>query len=147
MLRDSQISDSQSQSQSQSKSLVPTQPLLDTLQMEPLPSQTHTSQPDVYPNLNPFSEQGNIGHEHERVASVQTGLGRVGNSNSFAQHKLTQPTATSENQLSTYLGAPTPERIAFLENWMCELIEDDGFMALCQDVEVTWRRFAFGIRK
>lgn len=95
MLRDSQISDSQSESQSQ----VPTQSLLDTLQMEPLPSQSHASQP------------------------------------------------AAEFQLSTYLKAPTTERIAFLENWMCELIEDDGFMALCQDVEVTWRRFAFGIRK
>ncbi|KAJ5328044.1 hypothetical protein N7452_008434 [Penicillium brevicompactum] len=52
--------------------------------------------------------------------------------------------AVMADQLTEYLAHPTPERIAFLENWMCELIEDDGFMTLCQDVEGTWRRFAFG---
>ncbi|KAJ5346674.1 hypothetical protein N7541_009156 [Penicillium brevicompactum] len=52
--------------------------------------------------------------------------------------------AMMDDQLTEYLAHPTPERIAFLENWMCELIEDDGFMTLCQDVEGTWRRFAFG---
>lgn len=145
MPRDFQISDSQSQSQSQS--LVPTQPLLDIVQMEPLPSQSQVSQPDSYPNLDPVSEQARIRTGHERVASVKCGLGGVSNSNSIAQRELTQSATLSENQLSAYLGAPTPERIAFLENWMCELIEDDGFMALCQDVEVIWRRFAFGDRK
>jgi hypothetical protein len=50
----------------------------------------------------------------------------------------------TEDHLAQYLAAPTPERIAFLENWICELIEDDRFMNLCQDVEGTWRRFAFG---
>lgn len=55
----------------------------------------------------------------------------------------TAPVMT-EDHLARYLTAPTPERVAFLENWMCELIEDDRFMTLCQDVEGTWRRFAFG---
>ncbi|OQD83435.1 hypothetical protein PENANT_c016G10619 [Penicillium antarcticum] len=50
----------------------------------------------------------------------------------------------TEDHLAQYLAAPTPERVAFLENWMCGLIEDDRFMTLCQDVEGTWRRFAFG---
>lgn len=49
-----------------------------------------------------------------------------------------------ESRFASYLSAPTPERIAFLENWMCELIEDDQFLALCEDVEATWKRFAFG---
>lgn len=145
MPRDFQISDSQSQSQSQS--LVPTQPLLDIVQMEPLPSQPQVSQPDSYPNLDPVGEQARIGPGHESVASAECGLEGVSNSKRIEKRKLTQSTAISEDQLSAYLGAPTPERIAFLENWMCELIEDDGFMALCQDVEVTWRRFAFGVRK
>jgi hypothetical protein len=52
--------------------------------------------------------------------------------------------ASTKEQLREYLASPTSERIAFLENWMCELIEDDEFMTLCQDVEGTWRRFAFG---
>ncbi|KAJ6095785.1 hypothetical protein N7486_006531 [Penicillium sp. IBT 16267x] len=143
MPRDSQISDPNSQSQS----LVLTQPLLDTLQMEPLPSQPQASQPDTYPNLDRVSEQERSRPGHESVVSEEVGLGGLGNSNNIVQGKSRQPTAISENQLSAYLGALTPERIAFLENWMCELIEDDEFMALCQDVEVTWRRFAFGVRK
>ncbi|KAJ5776390.1 uncharacterized protein N7511_001401 [Penicillium nucicola] len=55
--------------------------------------------------------------------------------------------AMTEDHLAQYLAAPTPERVAFLENWMCDLIEDDRFMSLCQDVEGTWRRFAFGKRQ
>ncbi|CAI7644432.1 unnamed protein product [Penicillium glandicola] len=53
------------------------------------------------------------------------------------------PTRT-EDLLAQYLSSPTAERIAFLEKWMCELIDDDNFMALCEDVDGTWRRFAFG---
>jgi hypothetical protein len=52
--------------------------------------------------------------------------------------------AMTEDQLAEYLASPTSERVIFLQNWMCELMEDDKFMTLCQDVEGTWRRFAFG---
>ncbi|CAG8909653.1 unnamed protein product [Penicillium egyptiacum] len=55
--------------------------------------------------------------------------------------------ALTEDHLTRYLTSPTAERIAFLENWMCELIDDDSFMSLCEDVDGTWRRFAFGQRK
>jgi hypothetical protein len=51
-----------------------------------------------------------------------------------------------EEQLSEYVKAPTKERSAFLEKWMCELIQDDNFVSLCEDVEGTWRRFAFGVK-
>ncbi|KAJ5495823.1 hypothetical protein N7539_000939 [Penicillium diatomitis] len=51
-----------------------------------------------------------------------------------------------EGQLAEYAKASTTERTAFLENWMCELIEDDNFVTLCEDVENTWRRFAFGAK-
>ncbi|EPS33904.1 hypothetical protein PDE_08866 [Penicillium oxalicum 114-2] len=52
-----------------------------------------------------------------------------------------------EEQLAEYLKAPTLERTAFLENWMCELLGDDKFVKLCEDVENTWRRFAFGEKR
>lgn len=57
------------------------------------------------------------------------------------------PPSMTEDRLAEYLAHPNTERIAYLENWMCELVEDDKFMALCQDVECTWRRFAFGRRQ
>lgn len=53
----------------------------------------------------------------------------------------------TEDHLAEYLSSPMAERIAFLENWMCELIDDDSFMTLCEDVDGTWRRFAFGQRQ
>ncbi|CAG8124137.1 unnamed protein product [Penicillium olsonii] len=53
----------------------------------------------------------------------------------------------TDDKLAEYLTYPTTERIAFLENWMCELIEDDSFMTLCHDVEGTWRRFALGQKR
>lgn len=46
--------------------------------------------------------------------------------------------------LSSYLSSPTAERTKDLENWICQHIEDDGFVQLCQDVEGIWRRFAVG---
>ncbi|KAJ5650605.1 uncharacterized protein N7484_004328 [Penicillium longicatenatum] len=139
----SQVSDSQSQSQP----LVPTQPLLETIQIKSLPSQPQASQSDAYLNLDPVCEQVRSRPGNGSVVSVDIAVGGVDNGNNIVHGKPTQPMMISENQLSTYFGAPTPERIAFLESWMCELIEDDGFMTLCQDVEVTWRRFAFGVRK
>lgn len=57
------------------------------------------------------------------------------------------PTTSVEDRLEQYIASPSAERIAFLENWMCELIDDDKFLALCQDVEGTWRRFAFGKKR
>ncbi|KAJ5583333.1 hypothetical protein N7535_001953 [Penicillium sp. DV-2018c] len=55
-----------------------------------------------------------------------------------------ETSSTSKDLLAQYLASPTPERTAFLENWMCELIDDDNFMTLCEDVDKVWWRFAFG---
>ncbi|GIC88329.1 uncharacterized protein Aud_004723 [Aspergillus udagawae] len=46
--------------------------------------------------------------------------------------------------LSSYLSAPTQERTARLENWICQNLDNDGFIKLCQDVEGIWGRIAFG---
>ncbi|KAJ5612527.1 hypothetical protein N7510_005721 [Penicillium lagena] len=59
-------------------------------------------------------------------------------------HPPSLSSSSIELSLSQYFSAPTAERTAMLENWMCELLEDDKFMVLCEDVEGVWRRFAFG---
>lgn len=46
--------------------------------------------------------------------------------------------------LSSYISAPTEERMASLETWICKQIEDDGFLELCRDIEGIWQRIAFG---
>ncbi|KAH8427730.1 uncharacterized protein LDX57_005439 [Aspergillus melleus] len=55
-----------------------------------------------------------------------------------------QDLAPALANLSSYLSAPTAERTKSLENWICQHIEDDGFIQLCQDVESIWRRIAVG---
>ncbi|EAS35908.3 uncharacterized protein CIMG_01262 [Coccidioides immitis RS] len=47
--------------------------------------------------------------------------------------------------LSSYLSTPTTERSALVESWVCQQLESDGFLALCQDVECVWKRIAFGL--
>lgn len=46
--------------------------------------------------------------------------------------------------LTSYLSTPASERATLVENWICEQIEDDAFLQLCQDVEGVWKRVAFG---
>ncbi|QKX58658.1 uncharacterized protein TRUGW13939_05785 [Talaromyces rugulosus] len=50
----------------------------------------------------------------------------------------------SSADLSTFLATPESERSQLVSNWVCQQLEDDGFRALCQDVERVWQRIAFG---
>ncbi|PGG96592.1 hypothetical protein GX51_07754 [Blastomyces parvus] len=50
----------------------------------------------------------------------------------------------STSDLSAYLSTPNSERTALVESWVCSQLENDAFLALCQDVEGVWRRIAFG---
>lgn len=130
-------------SDASSQSLVPTQPYPEP--MEPVSTQPY-SQRD---KENQVQSQ----RPTERIATtVYTAVSRNSTSNNIQVRRSQSPTQHAvpisiEKQLSAYLSSPNPERVEFLENWMCELINDDSFMTLCQDVEATWRRFAFGIKK
>ncbi|KAJ5956035.1 hypothetical protein N7501_010314 [Penicillium viridicatum] len=79
----------------------------------------------------------NTSHSQDNLTNSNDNDNPASNSN----NKAPGPT---EDHLAQYLSSPTAERITFLENWMCELIDDDNFMTLCEDVDGTWRRFAFG---
>ncbi|KAJ5983964.1 hypothetical protein N7481_006063 [Penicillium waksmanii] len=130
-------------SDASSQSLVPTQPYPEP--MEPVSTQPY-SQPDKENQPQPQRPT-------ERIATtVYAAVARNSTSNNIQVRRSQSPTQHAvppsiEKQLSAYLSSPNPERVEFLENWMCELINDDSFMTLCQDVEATWRRFAFGIKK
>jgi hypothetical protein len=109
-------------------------------------------EPPASQNTAPICESA---EEPSRIHSTQNALhtqNNQTNSNSDHNHNpASKPndkaSALTEDHLSRYLSSPTAERIAFLENWMCELIDDDKFMTLCEDVDGTWRRFAFGQRQ
>ncbi|KAJ6127093.1 hypothetical protein N7523_002705 [Penicillium sp. IBT 18751x] len=113
-------------------------------QSQPFPS---TQQPQARGSLElqpSAAPRQNIHHpmvqgkspEHADTQLVQT-----------QEYVPTYEDTSIENQLEQYIASPSAERIAFLENWMCELLDDDKFLTLCQDVEGTWRRFAFGQKR
>ncbi|OQE46606.1 hypothetical protein PENCOP_c001G01619 [Penicillium coprophilum] len=78
------------------------------------------------------------------TSHTQTNLSDSNSNHNTPSKPNEKDPALTEDHLARYLSSPTAERIVFLENWMCELINDDSFMALCEDVDGTWRRFAFG---
>lgn len=131
---------------SQTQSPPPTQPHPDAIT-------TITTSPKHPPLQLPRVASGRrtqVLVPHDSPADLQSNINNTNsvNQNTQEHDPISRPTPKTsekvEDHLAMYLTSPTPERIAFLENWMCELIEDDKFMALCQDVEATWRRFAFG---
>lgn len=130
-------------SDSQSQPLIPTQPYPEA-ETEMPELQVQSTQPLSY--LHPTTNEQLLCREQPLGKAISAAsTSRIRTNDVFEQR---QPAPeTLEDQLTLYMSQPTPERILFLENWMCELIEDDKFMKLCQDVEGTWRRFAFGIKK
>ena len=146
------IQDSQA-SNSQSQSTVPTQLYPNQSFPVMIPSsQVQDTQLSELPGLDPTMEtesQGGVSVFGGEMIPMTQVLNGTDNDlpSTCAQDREIRSMVVSEDRLASYLSAPTPERVAFLENWMCELIEDDKFMALCQDVESTWRRFAFGAKE
>ncbi|CAG8011626.1 unnamed protein product [Penicillium salamii] len=117
-------------------------PANETLQkhthQEEIPASSQPPQPTIEPACSGFPE------------SQSQNLSQVAGQPTEKQTHEPRPRPApfvADDQIIEYLASPTPERLVFLENWMCELLEDDNFMTLCQDVEGTWRRFALGQRR
>lgn len=129
----------------QSQPLTQTQPPAPESQPSPMSSQV---QPLPYPGVRLEPKQPLAGAVEPDISAEQPcNSSNFDTQNEQAAQPMPRAVSTSVGeQLALYVSRPTPERTAFLENWMCELIEDDNFMTLCQDVEGTWRRFAFGMK-
>ncbi|CAG8932179.1 unnamed protein product [Penicillium salamii] len=105
---------------------------------EEIPASSQPPQPAIEPAFSGFPE------------SQSQNLSQVASQPTEKQNHEPRPRPApfvADDQIIEYLASPTPERLVFLENWMCELLEDDNFMTLCQDVEGTWRRFALGQKR
>ena len=63
----------------------------------------------------------------------------------FASSQSDKSLLTSTD-LTAYLSNPTSERTAIIQSWVCNLVQDDGFLQLCEDVEGAWGRIALGKR-
>ncbi|PWY82288.1 hypothetical protein BO83DRAFT_129083 [Aspergillus eucalypticola CBS 122712] len=75
----------------------------------------------------------------ERTEASKLSIGKQGE----AQQAKTLDALTTAD-LSSYISNPTEERMASLETWICNQLEDDMFLELCRDVEGIWQRIAFG---
>ncbi|KAK2879291.1 hypothetical protein FQN49_001012 [Arthroderma sp. PD_2] len=53
------------------------------------------------------------------------------------------PPFTRED-LSSYASLPSAERSDLIESWICQQLQSDSFITLCQDMEGVWKRLAFG---
>ncbi|PLN81963.1 hypothetical protein BDW42DRAFT_193355 [Aspergillus taichungensis] len=60
------------------------------------------------------------------------------------QQPQQHPNELTMLDLSSYFSEPTQQRTAKLQNWICEHLDDDAFLQLCQDVEGAWVRIALG---
>ncbi|KZF21074.1 hypothetical protein L228DRAFT_284146 [Xylona heveae TC161] len=58
----------------------------------------------------------------------------------IAQHAPNTTASSHAESLVDYSSLPNDERLAALDTMICNLIEDENFITLCQDVENTWRR-------
>ncbi|KAJ5899486.1 hypothetical protein N7495_004230 [Penicillium taxi] len=142
-------------SDSQSQSLVPTQTYQDSLvtlsQDELEPSQVQQCPVSTpVPVSNHVMERGRLESMNVTAALSPEPAGSsdcviIERGPAQLQH-LQRPLTSEKNELSLYLSSPTAERTAFLQDWMCDLLQDDEFMTLCQDTEGVWKRFAFGIK-
>ncbi|GAT22238.1 Zn(II)2Cys6 transcription factor [Aspergillus luchuensis] len=75
----------------------------------------------------------------ERTEASKLSTGKQGEAQ---QAKIMDALTTAD--LSSYISNPTEERMASLETWICNQLEDEGFLELCRDVEGIWQRIAFG---
>ena len=61
------------------------------------------------------------------------------------QAQVQEEEEKEKEDLRRYAALPDGERATELDQWMEDAIMDDDFMTLCEDIDVTWRRMAFGI--
>lgn len=55
-----------------------------------------------------------------------------------------QAESNNKENLAAYASLPNEERRAVLENSVLELINDDGFAQLCEDLYGVWQRIGLG---
>ncbi|KAL9586069.1 MAG: hypothetical protein Q9203_003992 [Teloschistes exilis] len=54
------------------------------------------------------------------------------------------PSSTEKDQLAAFAAQPEEERLKVLDGMICEYLEDENFVKLVEDVQMTWRRIGLG---
>ncbi|KAI9702777.1 MAG: hypothetical protein M1836_007991 [Candelina mexicana] len=62
----------------------------------------------------------------------------------FVARHAGRPSPMQAIDLSAYAAQSDGDRLAQIDNMICDYIMDDDFLKLCEDVESSWRRIALG---
>ncbi|KAL9576747.1 MAG: hypothetical protein Q9212_006849 [Teloschistes hypoglaucus] len=54
------------------------------------------------------------------------------------------PSSTEKGQLAAFAAQPEEDRLKVLDDMICEYLEDENFVKLVEDVQMTWRRIGLG---
>ncbi|KAL8846064.1 MAG: hypothetical protein Q9221_008810 [Calogaya cf. arnoldii] len=54
------------------------------------------------------------------------------------------PASTDKDDLAAFAAQPEKERLAAIDEMICEYLEDPNFATLCEDVEKSWKRIGLG---
>ncbi|KAI4269799.1 MAG: hypothetical protein LQ337_007069 [Flavoplaca oasis] len=54
------------------------------------------------------------------------------------------PASTHPDDLAAFAAQPEAERLAALDEMICEFLDDPNFATLCEDVEKSWKRIGLG---
>ncbi|KAL8905081.1 MAG: hypothetical protein Q9207_002855 [Kuettlingeria erythrocarpa] len=58
--------------------------------------------------------------------------------------KPTIKPSTDKEQLAAYVAQPEKERLAALDNMICDYLDDENFVKLVEDMDKSWRRIGLG---
>ncbi|PCH04598.1 Hypothetical protein PENO1_022080 [Penicillium occitanis (nom. inval.)] len=103
---------------------------------------TTTQSPRVPSTLSPVQTKSPLSFRQDQ----QQYSHNLNNVNATTTSPAPYAPVMNSGDLSAYLTTPESERSQLVNNWICQQLEDDGFRALCQDVERVWQRIAFGSR-
>lgn len=119
------------QAGTESLSNIAQTPIQQILPQTPQPPQHSYPNPPSIPNPSPTQHLRENNNPSNAPAS---------------EPPLPNPSITlTTADLSAYLSNPASERSALIESWVCQQLDSDAFLALCQDVEGVWKRVVFGM--
>ncbi|EFE44686.1 hypothetical protein TRV_00536 [Trichophyton verrucosum HKI 0517] len=93
------------------------------------------------PSISPQKGGGKHGVRKDTITTTD---GAVAGEKDIGCSKSTGLLPFTREDLSSYASRPNAERSDLIESWVCQQLQNDSFITLCQDMEGVWKRLAFG---
>ncbi|KAF3491318.1 uncharacterized protein GIQ15_00835 [Arthroderma uncinatum] len=96
------------------------------------------------PSISPQKKGGGqYTIENNTITITDTEASASENINSNRRNEKSPP--FTREDLASYASLPSAERSDLIESWVCQQLQSDSFITLCQDMEGVWKRVAFGL--